>query len=81
MFLSANDNLAQWFIQYQWAYYMAPNHVCNPARFDDLIRANDNKRPIRVWIPDKVYQCATTLNIGCSYISPQPLYKEKNEKI
>ncbi len=76
MFLSTNDNLAQWFIQYQWAYYMAPNHVCNPARFDDLVRANDNRPKLRVWVSEPMVLCATTLNIGCSYISPQPLYGE-----
>lgn len=76
MFLSINDNIAPWFKVYCKAHLMAPNHVCNPMRFDDLIRSNDNRTRLRVWIPETVVQCATTLKIGCSHISSRP-YKEK----
>ncbi len=74
MFLSTNDNTANWFKVFCNAHLMAPNHVCNPARFDDLIRSNDNKKPIRVWASPIVYQCATTFDgVACSHISTKPL--------
>lgn len=72
MFLSTNDNIADWFRVFCAAHLMAPNHVCNPAWFDDLIRSNDNKKPLRVWIAEPMILCATTLEIGCSYISSRP---------
>ncbi len=73
MFLSTNDNIAQWFKVFCAAHVLAPNHVCNPARFDDLVRSNDNRKPIRVWVPDTVYQCATTFDgVACSHLKTQP---------
>lgn len=76
MFLSYNDNYAPWFKMFCRAHVLAPKHVINPHCFDDLIRANDNTKPLRVWIPETVCQCATTLEtVACSHISSQPLYE------
>ena len=73
MFLSTNDNIADWFRVFCAAHLMAHNHVCNPARFDDLIRSNDNRKPIRVWVPDTAYQCATTFDgVACSHLATRP---------
>lgn len=74
MYLSVNDNTAHWFRVFCKAHLMAPKHVCNPLWFDDLIRSNDNRPPLRVWVSEPVVQCATTLEIMCSHISSQPLY-------
>lgn len=74
MFLSTNDNIAQWFKIYCRAHYMAPRHVFSAWTLDDLTRANDNRKPIRVWVPDTVYQCATTFDgVACSHLKTQPL--------
>lgn len=75
MFLSYNDNWAPWAKQYLRAHALARDYVCNPATFDDLIRSNDNRKPLVVWVPYNAHQCAITLEtVACSHISAQPLY-------
>ena len=74
MFLSTNDNIAPWFKVYCRAHELARYYVFNPMWADDIFYVNDNRAPIRVWVPDKVYQCATTLDtLACSHISSRPI--------
>ena len=74
MFLSTNDNIAPWFKVYCRAHELARDYVFNPMWADDIFYVNDNRTPIRVWVPDKVYQCAMTLDtLACSHVSSRPL--------
>lgn len=74
MYLSTNDNTANWFCVYCACHLMAPYYVCNPMWFDDIFYTNDNTRKLRVWVSEPVVQCATTLEtVACSNISPRIL--------
>ncbi len=78
--LASNNNIDPWLKWFCWAHLLAPKHVFCPHDLYFLYTANDDNppnKPIHVWIPDKVYHCATTLEVKCSHVSSQLLYKEK----